>query len=237
MTDEPGLNGEDGAAGSGRWDGWLGPRIWGPALGILLGAVAVAVVLFATKDTTTVKTTVEMVCKAGEPGCVLRQKVHWHADFAVFIRGQRFDFNGSYISHAPDRELSDNVHIHDPRHTVVHVHREQTTWDEFFKSLGWELSDTCLKTRDKQYCTGNGETLTFWANGVKIDSLMFENIGDLDRVMINFGSEPDAQLLARFNDTDKGVTDQACIPSELCKSRIPPGEPKEECTVSSTECN
>ncbi|MGE5596527.1 MAG: hypothetical protein ACM3S1_10900, partial [Hyphomicrobiales bacterium] len=77
---------------------------------------------------------------AGDP-YGLRQPIHEHADFALYIRGERFDFGQPQFVSTNNRELSPNVHIHDPRHNVVHVHREGTTWDEFFLSLGFELSD------------------------------------------------------------------------------------------------
>ncbi len=60
------------------------------------------------------------------------------------------------------------------------------------------------------------------------------DMSDLSRVLISYGDETEDEARAQF-DT---VTDQACIPSELCKDRLPPeGEPPEPCSKSGTECN
>ena len=52
------------------------------------------------------------------------------------LLGQRFDFSDPAFVSTEDHTLSPNVHVHKPRFTVVHVHREGTTWDEFLRSLG-----------------------------------------------------------------------------------------------------
>jgi hypothetical protein len=183
--------------------------------------------------------------KEGQPGCELRQPVHWHADFAVFIRGQRFDFSVSpYVSHEGD-ELSPDVHIHDPRHTVVHVHREQTTWDAFFRSLGFELTDptiagvtpatSCLKLpTGEKLCSTTTETFKFYVNGVRVDGVAASGIADLERTLISYGPETPEQVVQTQLTQ---VTDQACIPSELCLERRPVDEPPEPCTRSGDTCN
>lgn len=179
-------------------------------------------------------------CKAGEPGCTLRQAIHVHADFALFIDGQPFDFNQErFVSHDEADEKSPYVHIHPPRASVVHVHMSGTTWDEFFRSLGFELQDAtvpgaaagraCLKTPDgARLCSGEGgKTLKFYLNGIRADGIAFEEIGNLDRLLISYGAESDEQVRA---EQVSRVTDQSCIPSELCIDRIPPNEPPEQCS-------
>ncbi len=228
MTEEPG----DVVP---RWDGWLGPRTWAPAAGILLVALALFVVLFVREYRS--PQTITRRCEPGDPGCELRQKIHVHADFALVIRGKQFDFGQKQFISTAEKELSPNVHIHDPRHAVIHVHREQTTWDEFFRSLGFELTDTCIKLpAGESYCTNPTEKLKFVVNGVRTDSIMFQDIQGLSRVLISFGSETDDQVMQQFGL----VTDQACIPSGLCLARGggsgEHGEP-EPCSGSETTCN
>ena len=123
----------------------------------------------------------ELACSPGTPGCELRQPIHEHADLALFIRGQQFDFGRPEFVSVEGKEKSANVHIHDPRHTVVHVHREQTTWDEFLRSRGFELTDptvgtppekTCLKIpTGERLCTTATESFKFVMNGVRIDGI------------------------------------------------------------------
>jgi hypothetical protein len=154
----------------------------------------------------------------------LRQPVHWHADFAVFVRGERFDFNRPEFVSKEGEEKNPWVHIHEPRYTVVHSHREQTTWDEFLTSIGFKLTDTSLMLPSGETLENtDSEQLKFYVNGVRIDSLMFQDILDLNQVLISYGPETDDEVLATQWPE---VTDEACIPSGLCRDRgIPEDEP------------
>ncbi len=212
--------------------GALAPRTWIPVVALLAAAVVALAVLLAVNGGESAPVTV--VCEPGTPGCELRQSVHWHADFALYIRGERYDFNQPrFISDEAD-ELSGNVHIHNPRHHVVHVHREGTTWREFFDSLGFELTDQCLTTPDgERLCASDTERLSFVLNGVRLDSLAFVDITDIDRALISFGSETEGELLEQYAQ----VTDEACIVSLLCAERAPEGGIEEEPCAGRSECN
>ncbi|MBA4181369.1 MAG: hypothetical protein C0506_12330 [Anaerolinea sp.] len=167
------------------------------------------------------------------PGGELRQPIHDHADISVVLRGRPVDFNRPQFLSTEDKQRSPNVDIHAPRTSVVHIHREQTTWDEFFRSIGGEVTDTCLKLDGQSYCNTGAETLKFFVNGVRVDSIMFSSLADLDRVLISFGTEDETALRAQV----AAVTDQACIPSENCKARADPNNPeKEPCRKSETSC-
>lgn len=214
-----------------RWDGWLRPKQWVPILGVLtLAVIALAVVLVLNLN-----------ADGGTPAPAAtagRVPIHEHADFLVFIRGEQFDFNQpQFVSHADGKELSDHVHIHDPHYTVVHSHLSGTTWDEFFTSLGFTLTDpsfpgidtarTCMTLPDgTKLCDTATETWKFIANGVPVDGLSNVDISDLSRVVFSYGPETIDDVLA--NQWTK-VSDEACILSELCLARIDPNAPPEEC--------
>ncbi len=210
--------------------GALAPRIWLPVVGVLTAAVVVLAVLLILNSGDDGPVTV--VCEPGTPGCELRQSVHWHADVALYINGERYDFNQERFFSTTDKELSENVHLHEP-FLVVHVHREGTTWREFFHSLGFELTDQCLTTPEgDQYCTSEAERLSFIVNGVRVDGLAFQDITDIDRALISFGDESDEELRQQYAQ----VNDEACILSGLCVERIPEGGlPPEAC--GGYECN
>ena len=40
-----------------------------------------------------------------------------------------------------------------------------------------------------RHCDEGGKSLKFIVNGVKVDGIAFSDIGDLDRVLISYGSE------------------------------------------------
>ena len=211
--------------------GALAPRIWIPIVALLVAAVVALAILLVLNSGDDGPVTV--VCEPGTPGCELRQSVHWHADFALYIRGERYDFNHERFFSTVEVELSENVHIHEPFHNVVHVHREGTTWREFLHSLGFELTDECLKLPEgEQLCSSDTERLSFIVNGVRVDSLAFQDITDVDRALISFGPASDEDLWAQY----AAVTDEACILSRLCEERIPEGGlPPEAC--GGYECN
>jgi hypothetical protein len=175
-------------------------------------------------------------CKVGEPGCTLRQAVHEHANFALFLRGEQYDFHRPEYITTDDEPTNEVVHIHDPRYEVVHVHLSGTTWDEFFRSLGFELRDPTVVGAEEQpacltlpggqeLCDTEDEKLSFIVNGVKVEGIAFSYVTDLDRVLISYGDEDEAALMEQYLEVD----DDACIPSVRCPERIPPGEPEEPC--------
>ena len=228
-----------GDGSSGGFRGWLRPRYVIPVLAaavVALGALSVVLGLTRDEGGDTFQVNIAGCDPQKDANCKARGPTHEHADFALYINGQPFDFNQpAFVSHEDD-EKSPIVHIHPERYTVVHVHETGTTWDEFFRSLKMDLKDptvlgttpenTSLKMADGTvYKTEAGKSFHFYVNGVKVDGVSFTEIHDLDRVLIAYGSETDDQAKALFAN----VTDVACIVSERCKDRIPPNEPKEEC--------
>ena len=215
--------------------GYLRPGQWGPIVGFLaVVVVALSALLLLGVGGDSGTTIVIEECKVGEPGCELRQAVHWHANFAVFINGEPYDFDDPRMVVEDSDDPRHNVHIHEPRYTVIHIHREQSTWDEFFKALEWRLTDTCLTIIDgEEYCTSETASLKFVINGVRVDSIRFQDITDIDRVLISYGSETDEELMAQFNL----VGDDACIPSELCLDRVPAAGAAPEPCAGRGQCN
>ena len=210
--------------------GSLPPRAWLPIIVLLVAAVVALAVLLVLNSGDSEPDVI--ICEPGTPGCELRQSVHWHADFALYIRGVRYDFDQERFFSSEEDELSENVHIHEP-FLVVHVHREGTTWREFFDSLGFELTDQCLTLPEgEQLCNSDAERLAFILNGVHVDGLAFQDITNIDRALISFGSESDEDLMQQY----AAVETEACILSGLCEERVPEGGlPPEAC--GGYECN
>lgn len=153
-------------------------------------------------------TIVRRQCSPSEPGCELRPEIHEHADFAVLIRGKPLDFSAEQFVSTEGKELSPNVHIHAPRYSVAHIHRDGTTWEEFFRSLGFELSDMtngaptgsrCLTLPSKErLCESANGSLKFIVNGVLVDGVASMNMHDLTRLLISFGPESDEEAMRQF---------------------------------------
>jgi hypothetical protein len=215
-----------------------------PVIGVL-AAAAIALGVVAAVASGGGGTTQQVVvsgCVPGrDEGCKPRVDSHEHADFLLSIDGTPFNFNQPQFVSEEGDEKSPIVHIHPPHYTVVHVHLSGTTWDEFFRSLGFELKDptvpgvtadqSSLKLPDGTVLkAGNGKQWRFYVNGVKVDGVAFEEIHDLDRVLLSYGSESDDQVAREA----ASVSDEACILSERCKDRIDPNAPPEPCQGGQT---
>lgn len=206
--------------------------IAGAVLGILVGAGAFG-------GETTTKFVTGSCDPKTNPDCKVRAPTHWHADFAIFVDGQRMSFKDDfYIAEKGNEERTSNVHIHEPYTDVVHVHYTGTTWDEFLTTIGMDLFDpstlpgtaaeqTTFKLRDGRILrVENGKTFKFYVNGVRVDGVSHYLITDLDRVLISYGGETEEQVKAQQLPQ---VKDDACILSESCKARIPADVPPEKC--------
>lgn len=154
---------------------------------------------------------------------------HAHADFAVFINDQKFNFSQKdFMSEAlcgkpgeaDEHEHADLdtleglksvVHLHDLNGNVIHFHNERVTLPMFFKSIGFNLNETCFSTRDASYCNGEGNTLKVFVNGIRVEGGL-ENYApaDLDKILVTYGTETD------FSTQQDSITAQACIYSEKC---------------------
>jgi hypothetical protein len=158
-------------------------------------------------------------CTIGAPGCVARAPANIHADFAVFINGEQVNFDQSQYAAKPDADSG-----FDAGGKTIVAHKQLTTWDSFFRSVGMQLSDstvpggsienTCLAMPGgAKYCQDATHTFKFYVNGVKVDGIDNTNINDLDGVLISYGTEKPEQVVA--NQLPK-LTAQACQLSNRC---------------------
>ena len=152
---------------------------------------------------------------------------HVHADFAVFIRGQKLNFSAKEFMHeelcgkpgepepmdlnTPEGR-AEAMHLHDLNGNVLHVHNANATLPLFFQNMGFELTQDCIKTREAQYCNSQSETLKVYVNAGQIQDFLNYNPEDLDKILVTFGSESQGLINAQY----ESITSQACIYSEKC---------------------
>lgn len=106
--------------------------------------------------------------------------VHWHADFSVTINGNRIDFNKQKYM-----VQSEYVHLERGDGTTIHKHATGVTLADFFESIGWELTDECLRTdTGDEYCSGDGGELRIVVNGDEIDAPGEYKIRDGDQIRV-----------------------------------------------------
>ncbi len=165
----------------------LKPYMWWFVAGVLVAALATTALRFAlAKD----------------------ESVHYHANFALYINGQRDEFKSfTYYEEvaACDAHAVDNprvrTHMHDKENQLVHVHSAGVTWGHFFANLGYTLGDDLIATSDGVFITGDdGNKLSFTLNGQSVSSNANKIIGNEDTLLINYGKDSQDTLQQRFND-------------------------------------
>lgn len=171
------------------------------------------------------------ILKAPKPDApVLGAKVHEHADFALYLNGEKFDFKPAKYQSSETNPLDPDAHLHDGNADVTHKHRKGITLGYFFKTLGMKFDSQCFVTDDdKQYCNTADKKLTMYVNGKESTAFGNYEFTDLDRILITYGD------MTGVADQITSITDDACLYSEKCPERGKP--PTENCVGGlGTEC-
>ncbi len=132
------------------------------------------------------------------------EKVHEHADLALFINGKRI-----LLQSRPDFFEKDlDIHSHKDTEEVIHKHKTGVTLDQLIDS--WK---TNLPSKVEWYLNGQKQENDFKKYEFK----------DLDRIVLSFNdTSPSLDNKQIFE-----ITDRACVYSEKCPERGKP--PTEEC--------
>jgi hypothetical protein len=159
---------------------------------------------------------------------------HEHADFAMYVRGERVDLSQPRYQSEEGHVLSDMVHMHDGNGDVVHKHAIGVTWGYFLHTIGLDIVDTAktpdedmaVKLPDGSALRGGAEGhWEAFVNGKPVINLRDLEIKDLDRVVLAFVANGAAPEIGKTFDSL--VSSDACIPSNKCPERGKP--PQESC--------
>lgn len=137
---------------------------------------------------------------------------HYHANFAVYINGQREQFSGlNYYEETaaascstsaaaePENTPMSRVHMHGNVNDVVHVEDSRVTWGNFFTVLGWNVGGSYVANRDTVYQNSDQSTATFLLNGKKVDNINNLIIGDQDKLLINYGNQTPDEINQEYS--------------------------------------
>ncbi len=137
-------------------------------------------------------------------------QVHFHANFAVYINGQREPFKAAayYQAEAVCKTTNDislpeqRAHMHDNINSVIHVHDHAATWGQFFENLGWYIGPDFIKTSDgTSYVANDSAKLNILLNGqdyTDLTAITNVVIKDLDRLLVSYGPNDQALLKTQF---------------------------------------
>jgi|GEM_PF-788089 hypothetical protein len=132
-------------------------------------------------------------------------ETHYHANFAVYIKGVREDFTlptyyeevaactSSYVNNPKGR-----VHMHGKVNDVIHVHDKRVTYGHFFQNIGWNVGDEYIASLDALYQSSEQYKLRYFINGKEVDNITNRVIGNLDKLLVSYDT-PSADLADQIN--------------------------------------
>lgn len=145
-----------------------------------------------------------------------KKETHYHANFAVFVEGNRMPFdNFTYYEEVqacfdgPEARPQSRVHMHDMVNHVVHVHDYASTWGHFFANLGMTAGDILFRYDDVIYIDDEQTTIKYLLNGEEVTTIANRIIGDADALLIsiNLGDPEDGQLQREYDEIQKDAAE------------------------------
>jgi hypothetical protein len=147
-------------------------------------------------------------------------KVHYHANFALYVNGTRDMFAGpgfyEEVATCDSHEVDNpkvRVHMHDENPGLVHVHAHGVTWGQLFDNLGYSVSSQAITTTKGVFVDGqDANKLTYEINGQSVSNVANLIIKSEDKLLINYGQD-DATTIAKHysgvpSDAHKANTEQ-----------------------------
>jgi hypothetical protein len=133
-------------------------------------------------------------------------KVHYNANFADYINGQKEEFKNPiyYIAIAAmcstnaAKTPTDRAHMHSGVNNVVHVEDSAVTWGQFFQNIGWVVDPRVIRNMDGLFMPDEQNKITFILNGKKVDGAMRLVINDQDKLLVDYGTTSDGQLQKEY---------------------------------------
>lgn len=136
--------------------------------------------------------------------------VHYHANFAVYIDGQREMFKDKMYYQevnmcAANEDIvpATRAHMHDYANDVVHVEDHAVTWGQFFSNLGWTLGPDFIQTaHGTMHMAGGDKQLHLMLNGqdyTGLGGLSNYVIKDTDKLLVSFGDVSDSDLQKQYD--------------------------------------
>jgi hypothetical protein len=135
--------------------------------------------------------------------------VHYHANFALYINGQKEDFKGAQYYTEVQMCVAKNVvtpamraHMHDNVNNVIHVEDHAVTWGDFFSNIGWTMGPTSMISPDGTVYSENGNNkLNLLLNNqdyTDFGGLSNTVIQDQNKLLVSFGSEAQTTLETQY---------------------------------------
>ena len=148
-------------------------------------------------------TALQGISGIGEP-----KPTHIHADFAVYVNGQRISFN---VSEYHEKNDLTHIHLGNPEgDKTIHIHSTGITFGHFLRSLGMSLNSECFAMQSERFCNSPNASLKFYVNGENNPEYGDYYMHDLDKLLISYGNDGPEQIMTQISS----VTDYSKLYSE-----------------------
>lgn len=121
-------------------------------------------------------------------------ETHYHANFAVFIQGEREQFDEftyyeevAACSSEYDSNPKGRVHMHGEVNDVIHVHDERVTYGQFFQNIGWSVGNGFIADRNEVYVADSENEVSYILNGEEVPNIASRVIESTDRLLVSYG--------------------------------------------------
>lgn len=141
---------------------------------------------------------------------IKNNEVHYHANFAVFIEGQRVPFdNPLYYEEVQSCGGPDfgnpkiRVHMHDMVNHVAHVHDNGATWGHFFANLGMTAGDVLFRYDDVIYIKDEQTDIRYMLNDQEVETIANRTIKSEDVLLVSIGKPTDDDMKNEYGQIEK----------------------------------
>jgi len=132
---------------------------------------------------------------------------HFHANFAVYVDGERVDFSGDqYMEDVAGCSITgeimpkDRAHLHENNADTIHIHAAGVSWGHFFANNDITFWDNYLALDTGElYTNTEGKTMSYVLNGKVRSSTYNKLINSEDRLLVAYGDESEQELLELYN--------------------------------------
>jgi len=143
-----------------------------------------------------------------------KKEVHYHANFAVFVDGERLPFDtftfyeeiescgGLGVENPKIR-----AHMHDQVNHVVHVHDNGVSWGHFFANLSYFNGDTVFKTDSATYVEDDDTEIRFLLNDKEVQTTANRPIGNEDVLLVSIGDPSDEELQSQYDQIERNAAE------------------------------
>lgn len=158
------------------------------------------------------------------------EHVHYHANFAVYINGQREQFadpllyeeSGASCSEETQMTPLERAHMHDNVNDVVHVEDQAVTWGQFFTNLGWVIDAKVIGTPSQTLLPDFSHKISLILNGQAMDNVSNRVIGDQDKLLVDYGGNEQALKEQYAGISNKAQKYDTSPDPKSCGGQAPP---------------